>query len=53
MEEEDQTEHCFLEVLPFAVVPFGSQTGLYKESAERALSPFLLRVFSSRGSPSV
>lgn len=49
--DDDDTEHYLLEVPRFDVVPFGSQTGLYESRADRALTPFLLRAFSTRGSP--
>ena len=49
--------HCLLRfavVLRLDVAAFGSQTGLYELSADRALAltPFRLRAFWSRGSPS-
>lgn len=50
--DEDDTDHYLLEVLRLAIVPFESQTGLSESSADRAVTPFLLRAFSSRGSPS-
>ncbi len=50
--DEDDSDHYLLEVLRLSVVPFESQTGLSESSADRAVIPFLLRAFSSRGSPS-
>ena len=47
--DDDDTEHCLLRL---DVAAFGSQTGLYESSADRAPTPFRLLVFSSRGSPS-
>jgi hypothetical protein len=49
--DDDETKHYLLPL--DAVSAFLSQTGLYESSADRALTPFRLRAFSSRGSPSV
>ena len=51
--DEDETKHCIVEVLRFDVTPFGNKPGLFESSAERAPTPFRLRAFSNRGSPSV
>jgi hypothetical protein len=50
----DQREHCLLpfEFLRLNVVALASQTGLYESPDDRALTPFRLRGFSTRGSPS-
>lgn len=51
--DDDETRHCPL--LLDTVPRFGgNQTGLYESSADRALAltPFRLRAFSTRGSPS-
>lgn len=53
--DDDATKHCFLlfnVVLRLDVPAFGSQAGLYESSGDRALTPFRLRAFSGRGSPS-
>ena len=49
--DHDKTKYY---VLRLDVAPFGSEsrTGLYELSADRALTPFRLRAFPSRGSPS-
>ncbi len=50
--DDDETKHLHL---PVGILAFGSQSVLYELSAdrERALTPFRLRAFSNRGSPSV
>lgn len=50
--DDDETKDY---VLRLGVAAFGSegQTGLYESSADRALTPFRLRAFPTRGSPSV
>ena len=52
--DDDETERCLLlgVGLPFDVPTLGRQAGLYESSADRALTPFRLRAFSGRGSPS-
>jgi hypothetical protein len=53
--DDDETERCLLRLdaaLRLDVPAFVSQTGLYESSANRALTPFRLRAFSSRGTPS-
>jgi len=53
--DDDETErrHLPLEVaLRFDLAVLESQTGLSESSAARALTPFRLRAFSTRGSPS-
>lgn len=49
--DDDETQHC---ILRFDVVVFGMQTGRYESSTGRAQAPtpFRLRAFSNRGSPS-
>lgn len=47
--DDDETKNY---VLLRSVAAFGSQTGFYESSADRALTPFRLLTFSSRGSPS-
>ena len=49
--DDDETKTCLLRL---DVAAFGSQTGVSESSAGRALAltPFRLRAFSSRGSPS-
>lgn len=54
--EDDETKHGLLPfdvVLPLDAASIGSQTGLSASSADRPPTRFRLRVFSSRGSPSV
>lgn len=48
--DDDETAHALLRL---DIAALESQTGLYESSADRAPTPFRLRVFSSRGSPSV
>lgn len=50
--DDDESKHCLQVVRRLNLAPFGSQMGLRESSADRALSPFRLRAFSSRGSPS-
>ena len=53
--EDDETKHCLLQsdaVQQLDVPALSSQTGLYESSADRAVTRFRLRAFSSRGSPS-
>lgn len=53
--DDDETKRCLLRlgvVLPIDVPAFGRETGLYESAADRALTPFRLRAFSPRGSPS-
>jgi hypothetical protein len=53
--DDDETKHRLLlldAVLRFDVSALRSQTGLYESAADRALTPFRLRAFSGRGSPS-
>jgi len=53
--DDDETERCLLRLivaLRLDVPAFGSQTDLNELSADRALTPFRLRAFSSRGTPS-
>ena len=53
--DDDENERCLLRsnvALRLDVPAFGSQTGLYESPADRALTPFRLRAFSSRGAPS-
>ena len=47
--DDDESKN---DVLRSDVAAFGSQTGLYESSPNRALTRFRLRAFSSRGSPS-
>lgn len=52
---EDETKHYLTRLdvaLRTDVAALGSETGLYESSAERALTPFRLRAFPGRGSPS-
>lgn len=50
--DDDETKDY---VLRLGVAAFGSEspTSLYESSADRALTPFRLRAFPTRGSPSV
>lgn len=48
--DDDETKNYVL--LRSDVAAFGSQTGLSESSADRALTPFRLLAFWSRGSPS-
>lgn len=53
--DDDESKRCLLRlgaVLPLDVPAFGRETGLYESAADRALTPFRLRAFSPRGSPS-
>lgn len=50
--DDDDSQHCILVVLRLDGAPFASESSLYDSSADRALSPFRLRAFSTRGSPS-
>ena len=53
--DDDETERCLVRfdgVLPLHIPAFAAETGLDQSSADRALTPFRLRAFSTRGSPS-
>jgi hypothetical protein len=54
--DDDETCRCLLRlgvVLQFDLPAFGIQSGLDESSAGRERTPFRLRAFSGRGSPSV
>jgi hypothetical protein len=53
--DDDRTGHCLLlsdVALRFAAAASRSHTGFYESPAVRALTPFRVRAFSTRGSPS-